>query len=216
MKKLLLSATIGSVALSSIAFANLSNEQNHVVLSGEISANATPKNTFNSLSQTTSSGSTTNGGGLGFGAYIGYDYTILPSYTLGVKTGVNYLDSLNKADVTSISMGSATYKLNMLNIPILLTAKKFFAFGLVVGVEAGAEVQRWTIDISHGSDHDSKWNLAPRIGAEVGYQWQNGLSVAGNLRYVFGKSTDTFGDVTDNDALAYYSMGVTVSYTLPF
>ena len=108
----------------------------------------------------------------------------------------------------------------MNSIPVLATFKYFFNSGWLVGAEGGIDIQKWQLsgknDTYNVTDsHDSNWNIAPMLGGFGGYQWSNGLALTGNVSYVFGKSTDNIGSVSDNKALAFYTVGVNLSYKLP-
>ncbi|TNF67534.1 MAG: hypothetical protein EP298_07025 [Gammaproteobacteria bacterium] len=227
MKKLLISLSLLSL-MSSVYATDTTSAKSGIVFQGQVSANFTPDQTLdgvNNNSHFISSPETYNGG-LGGALFVGYDYAINSNMTVGGKVGYQYVYTVNEYQASSVFGNDPDIKLNMNNIPVLATFKYIFNSGWLLGAEGGIDIQKWTLKrdgnngyineyMDYSTSYSSNWNIAPMIGLSGGYQFSFGLAVTGNVDYVFGKSTDDITSVSENDALAYYSIGLNVSYTLP-
>ncbi|TNF67533.1 MAG: hypothetical protein EP298_07020 [Gammaproteobacteria bacterium] len=222
MKKVIFTSTI-AIALSSISYAMTSKAtaKSGLVFEGQFSVNATPQNTFDyAKDNNTNTSSDERNGGIGGGLFIGYDYAFNPNITVGGKVGYQYLYEVNYLKLDGTTHGDIDVKLSMNNFPILATWKYFFNSGWLIGADGGIVIQKWTVDgtdstTSRTDNHSSQWNVAPMLGVSGGYKWQNGLALTGSLSYIFGKSTDELSDSDDNNALAVWTLGINLSYTLP-
>ena len=221
MKKIVLISSIAILA-SSTAFAD-GPAKSGLLFEGQLSANVTPKNTFQSVQDNSPYnnvlGSEIDNGGLGGGLYLGYDYALNNNMTIGVLSGYQYIYQLNKLEVNQAlgNVSTGNDKLNVNSIPVLATFKYFFNSGWLVGGEGGLDVQKWVVsgNNAYSGESDSNWNVAPMVGAFGGYQWNNGLALTGDLSYVFGKTTDNLESLSKNSALAFYTVGIDLSYKLP-
>ncbi|MCF6764519.1 autotransporter outer membrane beta-barrel domain-containing protein [Thiotrichales bacterium 19S3-7] len=227
MKKVILIPTVAIALVSSGYAMDKKNNpaKSGLVFEAQVSANVTPDQTFDQAKDDAialgASSTEDRNIGIGGGLFIGYDYAFHPNMTIGGKVGYRYMYEVNYFK-TDVGGNDLNFKLNINSFPVLATWKYFFNSGWLVGVDAGVDIQRWTIDgdnstLSVSQSHDSNWNVAPMVGLSGGYKWQNGLALTGSLSYVFGHSTNDIkvnGD-DDNDALAVWTFGLNLSYTLP-
>ena len=87
------------VLINSVSFAE-NPAKSGLIFEGQLSANVTPKNTFKTIQHKSSSygviNSDIDNGGLGVGLYLGYDYALNGQMTIGIKSGYQYINSLNE------------------------------------------------------------------------------------------------------------------------
>jgi hypothetical protein len=212
MKKLSL---LAAMSVATIGLANTNLAKSGLVFSAGADY-------ANSITETKNdNGGDTKKGGYGVDATIGYDFAISRNITVGAKTGFGYIWQLNQYSINDSDPGKI--ETDLMSIPLLATAKYFFNSGWLVGVEAGAEAQKLKFRKS-GSFSDvelsSRWNFAPKAGLLAGYQWQNGLGLTASFDYTFGKSAADLEEISDNNskvnkAIAYYTAGLNLTYTLP-
>lgn len=215
---------------SATVFAANGPAKTGLVFQGQVSANYTPSQTFNAAADNTQEATSTNtyNGGIGGGLFLGYNYAITPNVTIGAKTGYQYIYNLNqfKASYSSQGFNNANDQINVNNIPVLATANYYFNSGWLIGAEGGIDIQQWTLKQTGDDSYlynnmtglrssSSQWNVAPMAGLSLGYQWNFGLALTANADYVFGKSTSDITSLNNNDPLAFYTVGVNLSYTLP-
>ncbi|MCF6775658.1 hypothetical protein L3V83_03620 [Thiotrichales bacterium 19X7-9] len=139
----------------------------------------------------------------------------------------------SKMDIPATSSYSSSTKLNNIqSIPLLATWNYFFNSGWLVGADAGIDIQKLSVSSTYSYTHNgrtqsrsktfSQWNIAPMVGLTGGYKWQNGIALTGNLSYVFGKNPSDLDsgsyqdpEIKNTGALAVWTLGINLSYTLP-
>jgi hypothetical protein len=188
MKKLLLTTVISAAIITSTAYAT-GPATSGLVFSGEGSYSMPSKMTNQTLDSFNYKATVNNGFGLG--AYIGYDYAISSNVTLGAKTG--YFHSFGVGKVEFEGQGdSVSAKVKSDNIPLLLNAKYYFNSGLYLGGETGVNFQKLTgtliIDGSNKGSEKSDWKAQYLIGALIGYQASEALSIEASIDYTTGNS----------------------------
>ncbi|MDC0534996.1 porin family protein [Francisellaceae bacterium] len=173
-----------------------------------------PPDTRN-VSGTNYSVSTTSGG-FNFGGLVGYDVAINDRFSVGVEVDINYTPDIYKESANFGGI-SGDDSLNLLNIPIMATAKFVAPFGLNVFAKGGLNYQYADVSSSCsgvpgcGTQTASNSAWTGVLAAGVGYQI-NTINIFAQYMYIFGKDLQ---NLQDNKAVEQGILTGGVSYTLP-
>ncbi len=207
-----LSLLITTLTLASITTGFAQNAQTGITFGGNLGAASTSAYNTDGLSNYTKTQ-----GGLYGGINIGYDLALTQNVSLGLETGYYY-----GYELSSLKLGSEKSKINQWNIPFLIVGKYIFHNGANVFVKGGVayvdQTVNTTANILSGMK-ETNHAFLPEVALGGGYLFQNGLSINGQLGYIFG-STAEIGksdSISGNEikVAASASLMVNLSYTLP-
>ena len=158
-------------------------------------------------------------GSLGYGAFVGYGYQVMPQFYLGAELG--YQDNGHTKYNYSSSSASANVKIKSRMMTLLATADYFVTPNWdVVGKFGPAYVWQQvnvngTTTLTQNVQSSKTHKVAPYVSLGTGYHFDNSMSVSIAYDHLFGSSNGNL-DVAKPKIRSVNSIQLTLGYTLPF
>lgn len=159
-------------------------------------------------------------GSLGYGAFVGYGYQIMPQFYLGAELG--YQDNGHTKYNYSRNASSANIKIKSRMVTLLATADYFVTPNWDVIGKFGPAYVWQKVDVNTAgtttltSVPSSKTNkVAPYLSIGTGYHFDNNVSLSVAYDHLFGSSNGSL-EVAKPKIRSVNAIQLTVGYTLPF
>jgi opacity protein-like surface antigen len=158
-------------------------------------------------------------GSLGYGAFVGYGYQVMPQFYLGAELG--YQDNGHTKYNYSSSSASANVKIKSRMMTLLATADYFVTPNWdFVGKFGPAYVWQQvnvngTTTLYQNVQSSKTHKVAPYLSLGTGYHFDNNVSLSIAYDHLFGSSKGSL-DMAKPKIRSVNAIQLTVGYTLPF
>ena len=149
-------------------------------------------------------------GNLFYGVNLGFDFALMPAFSVGVEAGVFYSN-----DISKVSSSGDTDKVSNLIVPVLGTIKFYMLFGLNFFTKAGASYVSPSASktgSNYNIDWKSDWNFTAAAG--IGYQI-GAINIFAQYMHIFGKDDITI-DGAEGTGYASKIDAITAGVTYTF
>lgn len=161
---------------------------------------------------------------VGYGATLGYEYALVPSFRIGAELGYENLGKYTTRVRQSSSLYSQDVTVKQHMFTVLATADYFITPNWnVIGKVGPAWVSQksnllsgnWSATFKDGSYKAHK--VAPYINLGTAYHFDNSMSVGVSYGHLFGSKVKSMNDLTSSKkVLSSNSVQLNLGYTFPF
>jgi OmpA-OmpF porin, OOP family len=218
----LVAAAVAASVISVSAFASTQLPQQKVDFGANVALAGISGPSMNSLNNVSGNGSEEmKKGSLGYGAFIGYGYQIMPQFYLGAELGYQDNGHTKYKYKQDSDATSANVKIKSRMATLLATADYFVTPNWdVVGKFGPAYVWQkvdvnGTTTLTQNVQSSKTHKVAPYVSLGTGYHFDNSMSVSVAYSHLFGSSNGSL-EVAKPKIRSVNSIQLTLGYTLPF